>query len=88
MRIVRHGLRESLEEFAARIGSTPERARSCWRLQGLRFLRAFVPAPDAPAGCVRADALPWEALLAHVGPDTSVRVAPGVEIPTNDPVWP
>lgn len=87
-RIMRRGLAESLEEFAARIEVTPERARACWRLQGLRFLRAWLPTKlvdGEPVEHVRADSLPWEEILQWVGPDTSIRVAPGVAIPTDMP---
>lgn len=77
-RLVRRGLAESLEDFAARIGSTPERARACWRLQGLRSLNALLP-------CCSAYGASWEHLMRHVGPDTSSRVAPGVAVPVHMP---
>jgi hypothetical protein len=41
--VIRLGLRESLEEYAARNGVTPDRARVVWRAEGLRLLNAIVP---------------------------------------------
>lgn len=66
--IFRHGLSESLQEFATRIGVEPEQARACWALQGLRALHA-VPLEET-----------WEATVQRLS--DSLRIAPGLAVPT------
>ena len=62
----RRGLRESLEEYAARLQLKADRVRITWRAQGLNALA------DRP--------LPLEDWVPHVE-KSRVRIAPGVGVP-------
>lgn len=64
----RRGLSESLQEFAARIGVEPERARSLWALLGLHALQVIPPDEPAVSTLNRLS--------------DSLRIAPGLAVPT------
>jgi hypothetical protein len=84
--VIRRGLRESLEEYAARIGVPPEHARIPWRAEGLRLLNAQLNkqvAPDGFTSWINAGACVWEALACYVYTTALCRVAPGVAVPTS-----
>lgn len=70
----RNGLKESLEEYSARLALPPSIVRTTWRAQGLNFLhKTKRPLEDwVKAGCG-----------SHI-----CRVMPGLAIPTNNPFQP
>jgi hypothetical protein len=52
--MIRNGLRESLEEYARRLGVKVAHARLAWRLEGLRLLGVEHARAAAPGLCVVA----------------------------------
>lgn len=74
--VARRGLRESLEEFAARLGVSPAAARVAWRIEGIRFL-------------FQASVIVWRTteLLPELCARGLCAVAPTLAVPTRPVDW-